>query len=81
MFDCIALEKNNKQKTPDPVAQSVVKPTAAPGVTSLVPAWSHTFLKVYHEIMSTVILILQLIQEGLLSDTSESMSAKYWLTA
>ena len=45
-------------KTPDPTAQSVVKPIAVPGVASSVPAWSHTFLKIDHEIISTVILLL-----------------------
>ena len=31
--------------------------TADPGVTSLIPAWSHTFLEIDHEIISTVILL------------------------
>ena len=30
--------------------------TADPGVTSLIPAWSHTFVEIDHEIISTVIL-------------------------
>ena len=34
-----------------------------------------------YEIISTVILLLLLIQEGLLSVTSESMCTKYWLSA
>ena len=42
---------------------------------------SHTFMENDHEIISTVILLLRLIQEGLLSVTSESMCTKYWLTA
>ena len=36
------------------VAQSV---TAFPGVASLIPARSHTFVEIDHEIISTVILI------------------------
>ena len=44
------------------------------------PARSHTFTEIYHEIISTVVLRLPLIQEGLLSVTSESMCMKYWLT-
>ena len=34
----------------------------------------------WSEIISTVILLLPLIQEGLLSVTSKSMCTKYWLT-
>ena len=64
---------------PGLIAQSVACQTADPGVASSVPAWSHTFTKIGHEIISTVILFL-LIQEGLLSVISESMCAKYWLT-
>ena len=64
-----------------PVVLSVVSPTADPGVTSLIPAWSHTLVEVDHEIISAVILLFSLIQEGLLSVTSENMYTKYWLTA
>ena len=64
-----------------PVVQSVSSPTADPGVTSSILARSHTFVEFDREIISTVILILPLIQEGLLSVTSESMCTKYWLTA
>ena len=46
-----------------------------------VPARSHTFVEIDQEIISTAILPLPLIQEGLLSVTSESMCTKYWLTA
>ena len=52
--------------------------TADSGVASSVPARSHTFVEIDHEIISTVIL---LPQEGLLSVTSESMCTNYWLTA
>ena len=45
------------------------------------PSLSHTFVDIDHEIISMVILLLPLIQEGLLSVTHESMCTKYWLTA
>ena len=35
---------------------------------------SHTFVEIDHEIISMVILLLLLIQEGLLSFTSESIA-------
>ena len=41
----------------------------------------HTSVEIDHEIFSTVILLLPLIQEGLVSVTSESMCTKHWLTA
>ena len=63
-----------------PIAQSVASPTADPGVTSLIIAWSHTFMEIDCEIISMVML-LPLIQEGLLSVTSRTMCMKYWLTA
>ena len=66
---------------PDPIAQSVASTTTDPGVRSLIPAQYHTFVKIDHEIIFTVILLLPLIQEGLLSVTSESKCMKYWLTA
>ena len=47
---------------------------------SLIPAWSHTFVETDHEIFSTVILLLLLIQKGLVSVTSESMCIRYWFT-
>ena len=55
--------------------QSVVGQTAEPVVASLIP------FPYFPEIISTVILLLLLIQEGLLSVTSESMRTKYWITA
>ena len=55
--------------------------TADPGVTSSIPARSHTLVEIDHEIISKVILLLRLFQEGLLAVTSESMCTKYWLTA
>ena len=52
--------------------------TANPGVASLMPAQSHGFVEIDHEIISTVIL---LPSTELLSVTSESITTKYWLTA
>ena len=66
---------------PCPVAQLVASLAADPGVTCLITSRSHTFIEIDHEIICTVILLLTLIQEGLLSVTSESMCRKYWLTA
>ena len=47
------------------IGQCITSPTADPGVASLIPARSHTFVKIDHEIISMVILLLPLIQEGL----------------
>ena len=57
--------------------------TADPGVVSLIPARSHTFVEIDHEIISTVILLpsAESFKKGCLSATSESMCTKYWLTA
>ena len=57
--------------------------TADPGVASLIPAWSHTFVEIDHEIISTVFLLpsADSFKKGLLSVTSESMCTNYWLTA
>ena len=54
-------------------SQSVASPVADSGIVSSVPARSHTFLVTDFEIFSAVILLLLLIQEGLVSVTSESM--------
>ena len=53
------------------LALSVTSLIADPGVASSIPALSHIFVDVDHEIISTAILLLPLIQEGLLSATSE----------
>ena len=45
-----------EQVSPGRVAQSVTCLTADPGVTSSIPAWSHTFVEIDHEIISMVIL-------------------------
>ena len=63
------------------VEQWVASSTADPGVTSSILARSYTVVDFDHKIISTIILILPLIQEGLLSVTSKSMCIKYWLTA
>ena len=63
-----------------PVAQSVVHPTADPGIASSIPARSHTFVEIDNEMISVVILLLPLIQKGLFSVTIVSMCMKYWLT-
>ena len=55
--------------------------TADSGVSSSIPSRSHTFVEIDHEIISTVILFFCVIQERLLSFTSEGMCTKYWLTA
>ena len=52
--------------------------TADPGVASSIPARSHTFVEIDHEIIATVIL---LPSADLLSVISESMCTNYWLTA
>ena len=57
-----------------PVAQLV----ASPMVVSSIPARSHTFSEIYLDMFSTVILLLLLIQEGLVS---ESVCREYWLDA
>ena len=42
---------------PGPVAQSVVSPIADLGVASSIPARSHTFVEMDHEIISMAILL------------------------
>ena len=41
----------------------------------------HSFVEIGHEIISTAILSLPLIQAGQLSVTGEGMCTNYWLTA
>ena len=54
---------DKKKSKPGCIAQSVTclsrdaSLTADPGVVSLIPARSHTFMEIYHEIISTVILL------------------------
>ena len=40
-----------------PLEQSVTSPTADPGVMSSIPARSHTFMEIDHEIISMGILL------------------------
>ena len=56
--------------------------TADPGVAISIPARSHTFVEIDHEIITTVILFpsADSFKMGCLSVTSESMCTKYWLT-
>ena len=61
------------------VVQSVVIAIADPGDVSLIPARPHTVAEFDQEIFSMVILLL-LIQEGLLSVTSESMCTEFQRT-
>ena len=49
---------------PGPIAQSVASRTADPGVGSSILARSNNFMEIDHEIISSVILFLLLIQEG-----------------
>ena len=46
--------------------QQVASLIAEQGVKSMILAWCHTSIEINHEIISTVILLLPLIQEGLL---------------
>ena len=48
---------------PGYIAQSVVSLAADPGVVSLIQVRSHTFVEIDHEIITTVIRLLPLIQE------------------
>ena len=52
--------------------------TADPGVASSIPAWSHTFVEIEHEIISTVIV---LPSADSFKKCCENMCTKYWLTA
>ena len=62
---------------PVPVVQTEASLTTDPGVASLILGRSHTFMEIDHEIISTVILLLLLIQEELMSVTSKNMCTKY----
>ena len=69
---------------PGPVAQSVTclatdaSLTADPEVMSLIPAWSHTFVEIDHELISMVILLpsAESFKKGCCQ-----FCTKYWLTA
>ena len=47
--------------------QSVASPTADPGVASLIPALSHTFVEIDHEITSMVSYKLKYVHEVLVN--------------
>ena len=70
-----------KSNIPGPVAQSVARLIADPGVLSMIQDQYHTFVEIDHGIFSTVSLFQQLIHERLLSVKSESMCTKYWIAA
>ena len=59
------------------LAQWVAHMMAHPGSQVCIPSQPHNFCG-DHEIISTVIFLLPLIQEWQLSVTSESMCTKYW---
>ena len=65
-FTCVLFSDHHDNR-PGRVAQSVTCLatdaclTADPGVASSIPARSHTFVEIDHEIISTVILLLPLI--------------------
>ena len=59
------LNKKLHIQSPGLIAQSVASLTVVPGVTSSIPAQSHTLMEIDHEIISMVIILPQLIQEGL----------------
>ena len=46
--------------------RGITRPTADPGVLSLILVLSHTFVEIDQEIISAVIIFFLLIQEGLL---------------
>ena len=72
------------KQTPGQVAQSVMCLvtdaclTADPGVTCSIPARSHTFVEIDHEIISTVILLSS--ADSFVS-YKQGMCMNYWLTA
>ena len=51
--------------TPGLIVQWVARLIVHPGVMSMIPARSHTFVEIDNEIFSIDILLLPLIQEGL----------------
>ena len=46
-----------KQTSPGLIAQLVMYLNADPGIASLIPAWSQTFVEIDYEIISTAILL------------------------
>ena len=87
-FCCVLVKFQNSQlliqsqNIQGSILQLVASLTADPEVTRLILVLSHyTFIGIDHEIISKVILLLLLIQEGLLSVTSKSTYRKYWLSS
>ena len=84
----IYIYDNFVQQTPGRVAQSVTCLatdaclTAGPGVVSSIPARSHTFVEIDHEIISTVILLpsADSFKKGC-CQLQANMCTNYWLTA
>ena len=56
---CLSFCNNSFPTSVSPglVVQSVTSPTAVPGVAILIPARSHTFTEIDHEIIFTAILL------------------------
>ena len=61
-----------------PIAQLVASQIFDSGVVGSILARPHTFVEIDHEIFSAISILFPLIQEGILSVTSESMCTKYW---
>ena len=55
------------------VSQSAVRPTGDQGVAGLIPAGSGNIMEIDHEIFSSLILSLLLIQKSQLSISGERM--------
>ena len=64
-----------------PIAQSVVRPTADPGLVSFITAWSHTFIEIDHNIISSLSPPSADSRRDAVSYKSESMCMKLLLTA
>ena len=78
---CFDVHSNLFILTPDSVAQSDAWSTGDQEVASLRLRSGPILVEIDHEIFSTVILSLLLIQEGKLSVTCERMCTEYWLNA
>ena len=71
----LAIVDDTMAKT-STIAQLGASPNADPGVMSLIRARYNTFKEIDHEIISTVILLLPLIQEGLLPQLQGKVCAR-----
>ena len=60
------------------MAKLVTCLTADQGVTRSILGWFGTFVDIDSDTISRAILLLPLIQNGLLSVTSECLCMKYW---